>query len=47
MAEAFGLGSPQITKMLKAAQLFRHAPIAQLFADRSAVPWRRPMSSCR
>jgi ParB family transcriptional regulator, chromosome partitioning protein len=38
MAEAFGLGSPQITKLLKAAQLFRHTPIAQLFADRSAVP---------
>jgi len=38
MAEAFGLGSPQVTKMLKAAQLFKHAPIAQLFADRSAVP---------
>jgi ParB family chromosome partitioning protein len=38
MAEAFGLGSPQVTKMLKAAQLFKHAPIAQLFPDRSAVP---------
>jgi ParB family transcriptional regulator, chromosome partitioning protein len=38
MAEAFGLGSPQVTKLLKAAQLFRHAPIAQLFSDRSAVP---------
>jgi ParB family chromosome partitioning protein len=29
MAEAFGLGSPQVTKMLKAAQLFKHAPIAR------------------
>jgi ParB/RepB/Spo0J family partition protein len=38
MAEAFGLGSPQVTKLLKAAQLFKHAPIAQLFPDRSAVP---------
>jgi ParB family chromosome partitioning protein len=38
MAEAFGLGSPQVTKLLKAAQLFKHGPIAQLFADRSAVP---------
>lgn len=38
MAEAFGLGSPQVTKLLKAAQLFRHAPVAQLFPDRSAVP---------
>ena len=38
MAEAFGLGSPQVTKLLKAAQLFKHAPIAQLFADKSAVP---------
>jgi ParB family transcriptional regulator, chromosome partitioning protein len=38
MAEAFGLGSPQVTKLLKAAQLFKHAPLAQLFPDRSAVP---------
>jgi ParB family chromosome partitioning protein len=38
MAEAFGLGSPQVTKLLKAAQLFKHAPIAQLLPDRSAVP---------
>jgi ParB family chromosome partitioning protein len=38
MAEAFGLGSPQITKLLKAAQLFKHAAIAQLFPDKSAVP---------
>jgi ParB family chromosome partitioning protein len=38
MAEAFGLGSPQVAKLLKAAQLFRHAPIAQLFPDRSVVP---------
>ena len=38
MAEAFGLGSPQVTKLLKAAQLFKHAPVAQLFPDRSAVP---------
>jgi ParB/RepB/Spo0J family partition protein len=38
MAEAFGLGSPQVTKLLKAAQLFKHAPVAQLFPDKSAVP---------
>ena len=38
MAEAFGLSSPQVTKLLKAAQLFKHAAIAQLLADRSAVP---------
>jgi ParB/RepB/Spo0J family partition protein len=38
MAEAFGLGGPQVTKLLKAAQLFKHASIAQLFPDRSAVP---------
>jgi ParB family chromosome partitioning protein len=38
MAEAFGLGGPQVTKLLKAAQLFKHSPIAQLFPDRSAVP---------
>jgi ParB/RepB/Spo0J family partition protein len=38
MAEAFGLGSPQVTKLLKAAQLFKHSPIGQLFPDRSMVP---------
>jgi len=38
MAEAFGLGSPQVTKLLKAAQLFKHAPLVQLFPERSAVP---------
>jgi len=38
MAEAFGLSSPQVTKLLKAAQLFKHAAIAQLLGDRSAVP---------
>src|SRR5579871_143550 len=38
MAEAFGLGSPQVTKLLKAAQLFKHASISALFPDKSAVP---------
>jgi ParB family chromosome partitioning protein len=38
MADAFGLGGPQVTKLLKAAQIFRHASIAQLFPDRSTVP---------
>jgi ParB family chromosome partitioning protein len=38
LAEAVGLGSSQVTKMLKAAQLFKHATLAGLFADRSAVP---------
>jgi ParB family chromosome partitioning protein len=38
MAEAFGLSSPQVTKLLKAAQLFKHTSIAQLFPDRSVVP---------
>lgn len=38
MAEAFGLSSPQVTKLLKAAQIFKHASIAALFGDRSAVP---------
>jgi len=38
MAEAVGLGSSQVTKMLKATQLFRHAPIAQLFPDKRVVP---------
>jgi len=38
LAEAFGLGSPQVTKLLKAAQIFKHASIAALFLDRSVVP---------
>src|SRR5450631_628848 len=36
MADAFGLGSPQVTKMLKAAQLFKHAPIARSSTWRGA-----------
>ena len=38
MAEAFGLGAPQVAKLLKAAQLFKHASLATLFTDRRAVP---------
>jgi ParB family chromosome partitioning protein len=38
MAEAFGLSSPQVTKLLKAAQLFKHAAVGALFPDKSAVP---------
>ena len=38
MAEAFGLGAPQVAKLLKAAQLFKHASIASLFANKRAVP---------
>jgi ParB family transcriptional regulator, chromosome partitioning protein len=38
MAEAFGLGAPQVTKMLKAAQIFRHGPIEKLLPDRTQVP---------
>jgi ParB family transcriptional regulator, chromosome partitioning protein len=38
MAEAFGVSKGQVTKLLKAAQLMKVSAIAQLFADRSAVP---------
>jgi len=38
MAEAFGLGSPQVTKLLRAASLFNFTAIAKLFPDRSGVP---------
>jgi ParB family chromosome partitioning protein len=38
MAEAFGLKGPQVTKLLKAAQLFKHVSLANLFPDKSAVP---------
>ena len=38
MADAFGLGAPQVAKLLKAAQLFKHASLATLFPDRRAVP---------
>jgi ParB/RepB/Spo0J family partition protein len=38
MAEAFGLSKGQVTKLLKAAQLLKVAPVAQLFADKSAIP---------
>ena len=38
MAEAFGVSKGQVTKLLKAAQLIKHPTIAQLFADKSAVP---------
>ena len=32
------MGSPQVAKLLKAAQLFKHGSLAQLFPDKSAVP---------
>ena len=38
MAEAFGVSKSQVTKLLKAAQLLKVTAIAQLFADKSAVP---------
>jgi ParB family chromosome partitioning protein len=38
LSEAIGLSKGQVAKMVKAASLFRHASIAGLFADRSAVP---------
>jgi ParB family chromosome partitioning protein len=38
MAEAFGVSKGQVTKLLKAAQLLKVGAIAQLFADKSAIP---------
>ena len=38
MASAFNLSKGQVTKLLKAAQLLKHAAIASLFADKSAIP---------
>jgi ParB/RepB/Spo0J family partition protein len=38
LSEAIGLSKGQVAKMLKAAQLVRHATIGALFADKSAVP---------
>ena len=32
------MGSPQVAKLLKAAQLLKHGSLAQLFPDKSAVP---------
>jgi ParB family chromosome partitioning protein len=38
LAEAIGLSKGQVAKMLKAAALLKHATLAGLFADRSAIP---------
>ena len=38
LADAIGLTKGQVTKMLKAASLMRHATLTQLFLDKSAVP---------
>ena len=38
LATAVGLSKGQIAKMLKAAQFVKHATIAKLFSDKSAVP---------
>jgi ParB/RepB/Spo0J family partition protein len=38
LGDAMGLSKPQISKMLKAAQLMRQGSIGALFPDRSAVP---------
>lgn len=38
MANALNVSKGQVTKLLKAAQLLGHAPIANLITDRSAVP---------
>jgi ParB family chromosome partitioning protein len=38
LSEAMNLSKPQVSKMLKAAQLMRQGSIAALFPDKSAVP---------
>jgi ParB family transcriptional regulator, chromosome partitioning protein len=38
MAEAFAVSKSQVTKLLKAAQLLKHATLTQLFPDKSGVP---------
>lgn len=38
LAEAMGVSKAQVTKLIKAAALLRHAPLAKLFPDVSAVP---------
>jgi ParB family chromosome partitioning protein len=38
LSEAMNLSKPQVSKMLKAAQLMRQGSIGALFADKSAVP---------
>lgn len=38
LAEAIGLSKGQIAKMLKAAGVLKHATLAGLFADKSAIP---------
>jgi ParB family chromosome partitioning protein len=38
LGDAMGLSKPQISKMLKAAQLMRQGSIGPLFVDKSAVP---------
>lgn len=38
LGEAMGLSKPQVSKMLKAAQLMRQSSIGSLFSDKSAVP---------
>jgi ParB/RepB/Spo0J family partition protein len=38
LGNAMGLSKPQVSKMLKAAQLMRQGTIGALFADKSAVP---------
>jgi len=38
LAEAIGLTKGQVSKLLKAASLMRHATVSQLFPDKSVVP---------
>jgi ParB/RepB/Spo0J family partition protein len=52
LADAIGLTKGQVSKLVKAASLMRHATLTQLFVDKSAVPvdaayklatlWERP-----
>ena len=38
LANAVGLGAPQVAKMLKATQVFRHGAIQAVLVDKAAVP---------
>jgi ParB family chromosome partitioning protein len=46
LAMALNVSKGQVTKMLKAAQLLSHAPVANLLGDRSAVPVEQAYKLC-
>jgi ParB family chromosome partitioning protein len=46
LGEAMGLSKPQVSKMLKAAQLMRQGTIGALFGDKSTVPIEQAYKLC-